>query len=127
MFSYKSSIVALITIFLLVPFISSPVNAQTYVDSWNSGCKALVGNVTNWELAGGFVDANGNPQEAFDDITTWGITKAKCDEVCSGSALRSVGAEVLVESSCANTAIISDSTSTTLRPPFRIGCCPGWH
>lgn len=95
MLSSRSSIVAIVYTLFLVPFISSPVTAQTYVDSWYSGCAALISNVTDWQLADGFVDANGNRQKAFDNTTTWGITKEKCDEVCSGSALRSVGARAL--------------------------------
>lgn len=101
MFFHQSSVIALVGAFLVLP-ISSPVYAQTYVDSWNSGCVALIGNLSNWETTGGFVDAKGNVQAAFDSSTTWGITKAKCDQVCSGNALRAVSARVFTGCFCAD-------------------------
>ena len=113
---------------LVIVLYQTCVNAQTFTDDWRTGCKALVGNVTDWQNAPGFVDQDGRAQPRFDPVTTWGITKERCDEVCSSKDLRYV--RMLPKKKNLKAALTLDYSNSTLitsRLLFPTGCCHGWH
>lgn len=69
-----------------------------YIPVWQDGCKGLFMNETIWSPANnglnrtvGLVDQYGNPMAAFDNTTTWGITRETCYKYCGTPKLRQVG------------------------------------
>lgn len=69
-----------------------------YFHVWEDGCKELFMREAKWSLGDdglnrtdGLVDQYGKYMAAFDNTTTWGITRETCYKYCGPSKLRQVG------------------------------------
>lgn len=92
-----------------------------YVPVWADGCREIFMNTTSWSPGNdglnrtdGLVDLHGYPMYAFDNTTTWGITRETCYKYCGPSKLRQVGYVNVEWFSCLDLVFLFSKTQRSM-------------